>query len=74
MNLACKATLAAITDIECIDDTVKGYKDYQPSRLHKDVIATLRSFITAVKFYSNIYLVTHKSIDLQQQFEKTTIL
>ena len=41
VNLACKAALAAITDLEYIDDTVEGYQDYEPSIYQTDCIATI---------------------------------
>ena len=48
VNLVCKATLAAITDLVYIDDTVETYQDYEPSVYQKDCIATIRSLVNAV--------------------------
>ena len=48
VNLACKAALAAITDLFYIDDTVEHYQDYEPSVHRKDCIATIRSLVNAV--------------------------
>jgi hypothetical protein len=51
VNLACKAALAAITDLTYIDDTVENYSDYDPSFTYaKDCIATSHSHINAVNY------------------------
>ena len=49
VNLACKAVLAAITNLEYVDDTVEGYTDYEPSRFSRDLIATIRSLVNSVR-------------------------
>jgi hypothetical protein len=49
VNLACKAVLTAITNIEYIDDTVEGYADYEPGIYQaRDVIALVRSLVNKV--------------------------
>ena len=49
VNLACKAALAAITDLKYVDDTIKDYSDYDPSDTYtKDCIATSRSLVNSV--------------------------
>ena len=48
VNLACKAVIAAITDLKYVDDTVESYKDYEPGVFSKDCIATVRSLVNAV--------------------------
>jgi hypothetical protein len=48
VNLACKAALAAITDLTFVDETTEGYEDYEPSNYTKDCIATIRSFVNSV--------------------------
>jgi len=48
VNLACKAALAAITDLAFVDDTIDGYEDYEPSNYRKDCIATMCSFVNSV--------------------------
>jgi len=51
VNLACKAVLAAITDLTCIDDTIEGYSDYDPSFTYaKDCIATACSLVNVVNY------------------------
>jgi hypothetical protein len=51
VNLACKAALAAITDLSYIDDTIEGYSDYDPSYSYaRDCIATARSLVNAVNY------------------------
>jgi hypothetical protein len=51
VNLACKAVLKAITDLDYIDDTVEGYKDYEPGIYgSRDAIAMVRSLVNAVSF------------------------
>jgi hypothetical protein len=51
VNLACKAALAAITDLTYIDDTVENYSDYDPSFTYaKDCIATAHSLVNAVNY------------------------
>lgn len=52
VNLACKAVLAAITDLTYIDDTIEDYSDYDPSSTYtKDCIATARSLVNAVTYF-----------------------
>ena len=48
VNLACKAVLAAITNLVFIDDTVENYQDYEPSVYQKNCIATIQSLVNAV--------------------------
>ena len=50
VNLACKAALAAITELAFVDDTVEGYEDYEPlaGNPNKDCIATICSFVNSV--------------------------
>jgi hypothetical protein len=51
VNLACKAALAAITDLTYVDETTEGYSDYDPSSNYaKDCIATARSLVNAVNY------------------------
>ena len=52
VNLACKAVLKAITNLDYIDDTIEGYKDYEPGTIFakKDCIATVQSLVNAVSF------------------------
>jgi hypothetical protein len=41
--------LAAITSVEYINETVEGYKDYEPGPYQqKDVIALIRSLVNKV--------------------------
>jgi hypothetical protein len=55
VNLACKAVIGVITNLEYIDDTQKNYEDYDPDQhISRDVIATIRSLISSV--YSQPYL------------------
>ena len=42
------AALAAITNLDFVDNTVEGYEDYEPSDYSKDCIATIRSFVNSV--------------------------
>ncbi|KAM6494640.1 Ribonuclease H-like domain containing protein, partial [Amanita muscaria] len=49
VNLACKATLAAITDLNYVDDTVEAYRDYEPKHYGKDCIATIRSLVNSIR-------------------------
>jgi hypothetical protein len=48
VNLACKAALAAITNLDFVHNTIKGYEDYEPSNYSKDCIATICSFVNSV--------------------------
>jgi hypothetical protein len=48
VNLACKAALAAITDLAFVDDTVENYEDYEPSNYSKDCITIICSFVNSV--------------------------
>ena len=51
VNFACKAVLAAITDLTFIDDTIEDYSDYDPSFTYtKDCIATAHSLVNAVNY------------------------
>jgi hypothetical protein len=51
VNLACKAVLKAITNLDYIDDTAEEYEDYEPGIFaKKDSIATVRSLVNAVSF------------------------
>jgi len=51
VNLACKAVLAAITDLTFIDDTIEDYSDYDPSFTYtKGCIATACSLVNAVNY------------------------
>lgn len=51
VNLACKAALAAITDLTYVDDTIEDYSDYDPSYAYgRDCIATARSLVNAVNY------------------------
>jgi hypothetical protein len=51
VNLACKAALAAITDLTYVDDTIDTYSDYDPSfTITKDCIATACSLVNAVNY------------------------
>jgi hypothetical protein len=51
VNLACKAALAAITDLSYVDDTVENYSDYDPGYTYaKDCIATARSLVNVVNY------------------------
>jgi hypothetical protein len=51
VNLACKAALAAITDLTYVDETIEGYVDYDPSSNYtKDCIATARSLVNVVNY------------------------
>ena len=45
VNLACKAALAAITDLVFVDNTVENY---EPSVYQRDCIATIQSLVNAV--------------------------
>jgi hypothetical protein len=57
VNLACRAVLAAITNLEYVDDTVQDYQDYEPGIYSaKDCIATVRSLVNSVSFY--YYLIS----------------
>ncbi|KAF8235398.1 hypothetical protein L208DRAFT_1257325, partial [Tricholoma matsutake] len=49
VNLACKAVLAAITNLKYTEDLAKGYEDYEPAYANsKDCIATVWSLVNAV--------------------------
>ena len=48
VNLACKAVISAITDLKYVDDTVEGYKDYEPGIFSRDCIAIIRSLVNTV--------------------------
>jgi hypothetical protein len=48
VNLACKAVISAITDLKYIDDTIEGYKDYEPGVFSRDCIAIIRSLVNTV--------------------------
>jgi hypothetical protein len=51
VNLACKAVLAAITNLKYAEDLAEGYEDYEPAYANsKDCIATVRSLVNAVIF------------------------
>jgi hypothetical protein len=49
VNLACKATLGAITDLTYADDGESAEHDVPPGQ-GKDCIVTVRSLITGVMF------------------------
>ncbi|KIK03726.1 hypothetical protein K443DRAFT_94647 [Laccaria amethystina LaAM-08-1] len=69
VNLACKAVLAAITDLTYIDDTIEDYSDYDPSFTYtKDCIATARSLVNAIR-NSNIKKQQFSTY-VQQYFEE----
>lgn len=53
VNLACKAVLAAITNLNYVDDTVEGYEDYEPV-FGRDCIAIIRSLVNAVSTIYNL--------------------
>ena len=57
VNLACKAVLAAITNLKYIDDTVEGYTDFTPGDFQSatDVIATIRALINSVSLF--LYII-----------------
>jgi hypothetical protein len=48
VNLACKAALAAITDLSHAGDNAQ---EYEPNYYQRDVIATVRSLVNAVSEY-----------------------
>jgi hypothetical protein len=51
VNLACKAVLAVLTNVVYLDDSQPGYMEYDASVPYdRDVIATIRSFISTVCF------------------------
>ena len=51
VNLACKAALAAITDLTYVDEAVEGYSDYNLSSSYtKDCIATAHSLVNVVNY------------------------
>jgi hypothetical protein len=51
VNLACKAVLAAITNLEYAEDLAEDYEDYEPAYENsKDCIASVQSLVNAVIF------------------------
>lgn len=48
VNLACKAALAAITDLAHAGDDAQ---EYEPNYYQRDVVATVRSLVNAVSQY-----------------------
>ena len=65
VNLACKAVLEAITNLEYVDETVEGYEDYEPGVFAgRDTIALVRSLVNALNaIYNQILLLLMKYID-----------
>jgi hypothetical protein len=60
VNLACKAVLAAITNLIYVDDTAEDYQDYEPG-FSRDVIAMIRSLVNAVSIiYNQKFIVIEK--------------
>jgi len=49
VNLACKAVLAAITNLKYVEDLAEDYEDYEPAYA-KDCIASVWSLVNAVIF------------------------
>jgi len=46
VNLACKAALAAITDLTYVNETIEGYLDYDPSfQLHEGLHCQLLALL-----------------------------
>ena len=69
VNLACKAALAAITDLTYIDNTIEGYLNYDPSFTYaKNCIATVCSLVNAVNYIS-IHSYIHILIDNINRYE-----
>ena len=57
MNLACKAALGAITDVQYADSG----SEYEPPRYGKDCIATIHSLtnaVTLIIFWGLLYYLT----------------
>ena len=51
VNFACKAALAAITNLTYVDEAVEGYSDYDPSSSYtNNCIATARSLVNAANY------------------------
>src|SRR5258706_3347466 len=58
VNLACKAALAAITNLSYAADTVEGYEDYEPTHYtHRDCIATIRSLVNTVGVFDFLHVI-----------------
>ena len=67
INLACKAVLAAITNIKYADDSAPSYEDYEPSAFSHDCIANIRSLVNAVNSLISPFLsLFMKFTDSQQ--------
>ena len=59
VNLACKATIAAITTMSYAEDQAN---DYEPSMFSKDTIATVRSLVNAVKLLGDLQLTINDNL------------
>jgi hypothetical protein len=59
VNLACKAVLAAITNLKYAEDLAEGYEDYEPALYGgKDCIANVRSLVNAVIFLNKLHILS----------------
>ena len=67
VNLACKAVLAAITNLKYAEDLAEGYEDYEPALYdRKNCIATIRSLVNAVIFFfKKLHIVSNNMLFLQ---------
>jgi len=61
VNLACKAVLAAITDLKYADNDTEVEEEYMPTTFGKDCIAAVCSFVNAVFIW---YFHVFHSIDI----------
>ncbi|KAF8814041.1 hypothetical protein BYT27DRAFT_7083097, partial [Phlegmacium glaucopus] len=67
VNLACKAVLAAITNLQYVDDTVEDYEDYEPGFYSRDcMLGQLQRRLSQASRGSKI----HNSNLKQQQFSE----
>ena len=60
VNLACKAVLASITNLQYIDDTAEDYEDYEPGIYSRDVIAIVQSLVNAVSESIIHFIITNE--------------
>jgi spore coat protein CotH len=79
VNLACKAVLAAITNLKYAEDLAEGYEDYEPALYDaKDCIATVRSLVNAVSTASqnmfNSTLTKIISFDVITRWSSTLLM
>ena len=51
VNLACKAVLGVLTELKYIDETQEGYEEYNVNAFSRDIIALVRSMVSAVHFF-----------------------